>query len=158
MDILQGPSSKTSSSPNRCPIPGVPTTSSSGQSSAEIFYHLQRPWQCEPVIWERVNSMRIHRWRVHLHLILPCLYFPVLFCSPPSVLRKKGYKWRASGPNNSLIKWRFIKTVLIATVVSRMEKQPRGFRFSTSFLTSVYKAESSSGNHRTEWNNETTGF
>ena len=95
---------------------------------------------------------------ISIHFILPCLYLPVLFCSLPSVLRKKGCKWPVSGPNNNLIEWRFIKTVLMATVVSRMEKQPRGLRFSTSFLTSIYKAQLSSGNLRTEWNNETTGF
>ena len=157
-DILQGPSNKPCKSPNRCPIPGVPTMSRSRQSHAELSHHIAPDSVSLRSELERVNSVRIHSWRVHLHFILPCLYLPVLFCSLPSVLRKKGCKWPASGPNNNLIEWRFIKTVLMATIVSRMEKQPRGLRFSTSFLTSIYKAQLSSGNLRTEWNNETTGF
>lgn len=158
IDILQGPSDKTFKLPDRCPITGVPTVSKSGQSHAEIFHHIAPDSVSLRSEIERVNSMRIHSWRVDLHFILPCLYFPVLFCSLPSVLRKKGCKWPASGLNNNLIEWRFIKTVLMATVVSGMEKQPRGLRFSTSFLTSIYKAQLSSGDLRTEWNNETTGF
>jgi hypothetical protein len=128
------------------------------QSYVGSFHHLQPPWQYDPVIWEYFVQKKSIKWGSPIGQSHSAFSFPVPFHTWPSVLSKRGYKWPASGPRNSLIEWRFIKTVLMVSVVSGIEKQPRGFQFSTSFLTSIYKAELSSRNIRTEQNNGAIGF
>lgn len=150
--ILQAPNSKIFCSPNIYTVSELPTMSSSGQSHAGSSIHnLQPLWQCETAVWALFVLKELIKWGpivpdIHLRLLLPRLCFPVLPCRLPPVPTKRGYEWPAAGPNNNLMEWSFIKTVLMATIVSGTEEQPRGFWFSPIFLTSIYKAELSSGN------------
>lgn len=154
--VLQAPSSKRFRSPNRF-ITRASYHVQLWTVPRRKFRNLQSPWQREPAFRAPFVQKELITWgstvgTIHLNLLLRPS-FSVLFGRLPSVLRKRGYKWPASGPNNNLIEWRFIKTVPTAPVVSGMEKEPRGFWFSTISLTSIYKAELSSGNpqNRAKW-------